>query len=290
MNERASVLLEAIRPRQWVKNLLVVAAPAAATELSDPAIAGRTVVAFVVFTLAAGATYLGNDAADAAIDRLHPTRRHRPVASGRLDPASARTTAAVLGSVAVGIAWVTAPAFAAVIAVYLGVNIAYSLGMKRVPVVELGAVASGFALRAIGGGAATGVALSTAFVIVVSSVSVLIVSAKRGAELARTNGIDGRLVLRHYTTTGLALVRVMASIVAVVAYAVWVFTAEVLDGATASVTATVSLLAFAGSIASYERSVDTGLGEDPEEILRRDRRLQVLALTWAASYGIAIHV
>jgi decaprenyl-phosphate phosphoribosyltransferase len=157
-------------------------------------------------------------------------------------------------------------------------------------VVELAAVASGFALRAIGGGAATGVALSTAFVVVVSAVSVLIVSAKRGAELARTNGIDGRLVLRHYTTTGLARVRVIASIVAVVAYAVWVFTAEVIDETAASVFATVSLFAFAGSIASYERAVDAGLGEDPEEILRRDRRLQMLALAWVASYGVAIHV
>jgi decaprenyl-phosphate phosphoribosyltransferase len=287
---RAAVLLEAIRPRQWVKNLLVVAAPAAATQLGDPAVAVRTVTAFVAFTSAAGATYLGNDAADAAIDRLHPTRRNRPVASGRLDPATAQVAAAVLATVAMALAWVTAPPFAAVIVVYLAVNVAYSIGMKRVPVLELAAVASGFALRAIGGGAATGVALSTAFVVVVSAVSVLIVSAKRGAELTRTNGVDGRLVLRHYTTAGLALVRVAASVVAVVAYAVWVFTADVLDGAAASLSATVSLFAFAGSIASYERSVDTGLGEDPEEILRRDRRLQVLAIAWIASYGIAIHV
>jgi decaprenyl-phosphate phosphoribosyltransferase len=287
---RAVVLLEAIRPRQWVKNLLVVAAPAAATELGDPEIAARTAMAFVVFTMAAGATYLGNDAADAAIDRLHPTRRSRPVASGRLDPTTARGASAVLATMALAVAWVTAPAFAGVIAIYLAVNIAYSLGMKRVPVLELVAVASGFALRAIGGGAATEVALSTAFVVVVSAVSVLIVSAKRGAELARTNGLDGRLVLRHYTTTGLTRVRVLASIVAVVAYAIWVFTADVIDEPAASVLATVSLFAFAGSIATYERSVDAGLGEDPEEILRRDRRLQVLALAWVASYGIAIHV
>ncbi|MFN3216418.1 MAG: decaprenyl-phosphate phosphoribosyltransferase [Acidimicrobiales bacterium] len=287
---RAVVLLEAIRPRQWVKNLLVAAAPAAATELGDPEVAGRTVVAFAVFTMAAGATYLGNDAADASIDRLHPTRRNRPVASGRLDPRTAQVAAAVLATVALAIAWATAPALAAVIAVYLGVNIAYSLGMKRVPVLELAAVASGFALRAIGGGAATDVALSTAFVVVVSAVSVLIVSAKRGAELARTNGIDGRLVLRYYTTRGLGRVRVIASMVAVIAYAAWVFTADVIDGTAATVSATVSLLAFAGSIASYERAVDAGLGEDPEEILRLDRRLQVLALAWVASYGIAIHV
>lgn len=286
----AVVLLEAIRPRQWVKNLLVVAAPAAATELGDPGVAARTMIAFVVFTMAAGATYLGNDAADAAIDRLHPTRRNRPVASGRLDPNTARIAAALLAAAALAISWVTAPALAAVIAVYLGVNIAYSLGMKRVPVLELAAVASGFALRAIGGGAATDVSLSSAFVVVVSAVSVVIVSAKRGAELARTNGIDGRVVLRHYTTTGLGRVRVAASIVAVVAYAVWVFTAEIIDEPAASVAATVSLVAFTGSIASYERSVDAGLGEDPEEILRRDRRLQVLALAWVASYGVAIHV
>jgi decaprenyl-phosphate phosphoribosyltransferase len=287
---RAAVLLEAIRPRQWVKNLLVVAAPAAATELGDPEIALRTAVAFVVFTCAAGATYLGNDAADAAIDRLHPTRRHRPVASGRLEPRTAHLVGAGLAATALVVAWVTAAALAAVIAIYLVVNIAYSLGMKRVPVLELAAVASGFALRAIGGGAATGVELSTAFVVVVSAVSVLIVSAKRGAELRRTNGIDGRVVLRHYTMAGLARVRLIASMIAVLAYAAWVFTADAIDDSTATVAATVSMFAFAGSLASYERSVDTGLGEDPEEILRRDRRLQVLALVWVASYGAAIHV
>lgn len=287
---RPSVVLEATRPRQWIKNLLVIAAPAAATELGDPGVAVRTAGACIAFTMAAAATYLGNDAADADVDRLHPTRRHRPVASGRLDPVAALGLAGVLAAAALALSWLIAAAFASVVAAYLVINLAYSLGMKRVPVVESAAVASGFALRAVGGGAATDVALSAAFLVVVSAVSVLIVSAKRGAELARTSGIGGRAVLAHYSVRALTRIRILATVVAIVAYAAWVFTADVIADTAASVSATISLFAFVGALAVYERSIDAGLGEDPEEILRRDRRLQVFVLAWLASYGIAIHV
>ncbi len=285
------MLLEAVRPRQWTKNLLVVAAPAAATQLGDPEVAARTLVAFVVFTMAAGSTYLGNDTADAAIDRLHPTRRHRPVASGRLDPVTAQVVAALLAGSALAVAWITAPGFGAVIAVYLAVNIAYSLGMKRVPVIELAAVASGFALRAVGGGSATGVPLSTAFVVVVSAVSVFIVSAKRGAELRRTNGIDGRAVLRPLQRDR---ARPSAS-----GGLRWSPSSPTQPGCSPPRRSTTRLRPcwrVCRCSHSQHRSPHTsvrsigGIGEDPEEILRRDRRLQVLAVAWLASYGAAINV
>lgn len=285
MPSAAVAIVRALRPRQWVKNVLVAAAPVAAQTLDETDVLARTIGAFVVFTAAAGATYLVNDAADVTIDRLHPTKRHRPVASGALSRHAALRLGVALAIAsmvaAVAIAWL----FGLVIVLYLALNAWYSRGMKHLPVIELGAIALGFILRAVGGGAATDTELSLWFVLVVCAASLFVVAGKRSAELERTAGGGGRRVLEHYTASGLRTVRAVSAATAVIAYAVWVFAQDLAN----SWLAGLSLVPFAAALARYSTVIESGRGEDPEDVLLGDRPFQLLGAAWVVVYGVALY-
>ncbi len=280
-----AAVLTSLRPRQWVKNLLVAAAPIAASTLDNGPTALRTLAAAVVFVGAAGATYLVNDAADVALDREHPTKRLRPIAAGQLSITTARMIAAGLAAGAVATALLLGWEFGLLVGVYLAINAWYSAGMKNIPGVELGAIASGFVLRAVGGGAATNTPLSLWFVLVVIAGSLFVVAGKRSAELARTGGVGGRRVLARYSSQMLLIVRAVSAAVAVVAYSVWVFAQDIATGWLAA----VSLLPFAGALARYSAVIEAGRGEDPEDVFLSDRIFQVLAAAWVIVYGAAVY-
>ena len=281
----AASLVRALRPRQWVKNVLVAAAPVAASTLDDGSTLVRTIAAFAIFIAASGSTYLFNDAADVDIDRSHPTKRHRPIASGHVSIGLALRAAGVLGAGAIAAAWLLAWQFGVVVAAYLAINLAYTAGVKHLPAVELAAIASGFVLRAIGGGASTNTPLSAWFIVVVCSASLFIVAGKRSAELIRTAGAGGRLVLRHYSVRQLQLVRAVAAGTAVVAYALWVLNQNLAIDWLAG----LSLLPFGGALGRYSTAIEAGRGEDPEDIALGDRGFQLMCACWLLIYGAAVY-
>lgn len=282
---RLPPLLRAMRPRQWIKNLLVAAAPAAATALDHADVVWRTALAIVCFTAAASAVYLRNDAADVVVDRSHPTKRLRPVAAGEVSTVTAHRVSVLLGVVAVVVGTAIAWPFGVVLVAYVLTNLAYSAGVKSVPYVELVVVASGFLLRAIGGGLAAEVDLSVWFVLVVGAGSLFVVLGKRSAELDRTAGTGGRPVLARYTSPRLHGLRAACALVAVVAYALWV----VQVNTTVTWLSGLSLVAFAGALFRYSRAIDAGAGEDPEDIILGDRSFQLAALAWLVVYAGALY-
>ena len=153
-----------MRPRQWIKNLLVFMAPAAAGVLGDWHTTLRVIGAFLVFCIVASGTYLVNDVVDAESDQHHPVKRLRPVASGALRPGLALGAGAGLIAVAIAAALLIGPwGLGVVVAAYAGLSIAYSLRLKREPVMELAVVASCFVLRAVAGGVVAYVHLSNWF-------------------------------------------------------------------------------------------------------------------------------
>jgi len=187
-------LLVSTRPRQWLKNVVVLAAPAAAGVIGDPAVAVRVVGTALLFSAVSGGLYLLNDVADRQADRAHPAKSRRPVASGVVPVGLA--TAVGVALVATGLLLsplVAGWALAAVIGTYAASTLAYSLWLKDEPVIELVIVASGFVLRAIAGGVAAHVPLSHWFLIVTSFGSLFMVVEKRDAERRRLAGSpDGR--------------------------------------------------------------------------------------------------
>jgi len=155
----ALALLRALRPRQWLKNLLVLMPMLAGHELGLPALAASA-VAFAAFSLCASSAYLLNDSLDAHDDRLHPTKQARPIASGALGIPLALSASLVLALAGLGLALLFHPVLGAVAGLYFVSTLAYSTWLKRLMMVDIIALAILYSLRVLGGSAATGIAPS----------------------------------------------------------------------------------------------------------------------------------
>jgi decaprenyl-phosphate phosphoribosyltransferase len=263
-------LLAAARPRQWVKNLLVLAVPAAAGLLAEPRVLADTALALVAFCLASAGTYLLNDVGDLEADRLHPVKRTRPVASGELSPRAATTAAAVALLLACVVAVLSGLGLLAVVVSYVALTTAYSRALKHVPVFDIATVAAGFFLRAVAGGVAADIFISKWFLILAGGGSLFLVTAKRYAELRA--GPGARPVLEEYSEEYLRALLATTAGVIVVAYCIWCF--EDHGDLTAA-----SAVPFVLGIMRYGLLVDQGHGEEPEALLFGDRTLLALAVT-----------
>jgi decaprenyl-phosphate phosphoribosyltransferase len=282
-------LVRAARPKQWIKNVLVLAAPAAAGVIFDPAVLAQAAVAFVCFCFVASGTYLLNDALDVEADRQHPRKRHRPIAAGIVGVAVGKIAAVVC--LAAGILLATLLAdwrLAAVLAVYVVIMQAYSLGLKRVAVVELAIVSSGFVLRAIAGGVATTVELSTWFLIVTSFGSLFIVAGKRHAEVMTlgTGAVGHREALREYPDGFMQYVGAVSAAVAIMAYCLW----SLVEASANHLWFELSIVPFVLAILRYALLSARGEAGAPEDVFAGDRTIQILGLLWLLSYGVGVYV
>lgn len=283
-------VVKAIRPRQWVKNVIVLAAPLAA--LGGPIqydyadVLTKVSVAFVVFCLAASSIYLVNDVRDVDADREHPTKRFRPIAAGVVPEWLAYALAVVLGAASLAIAWWLTPNLALVMAVYIGMQLAYCFGLKHQAVMDICIVSSAYLIRAIAGGAATEIPLSQWFLLFVAFGSLFMVAGKRYAELqvAERTGAAIRKALESYTSTYLRFVWTMSATAVVLCYGLWAFERDRHSGSWYA----VSMIPFTIAILRYAVDVDGGLAGEPEDIALRDRVLQLLALAWIATVGAAV--
>ena len=283
-------VLRTARPRQWTKNVLLFAAPGAAGALSHRVPLAHTLVAFALFCVASSGTYFLNDALDYEADRLHPVKRDRPIAAGIISVRTAFACSAVLLAVALALSvLLVSPQFAGIVAGYATVTIAYSLWLKREPVIDLAAVASGFIIRAVAGGIAAGVLVSNWFVIVVSFGSMFMVAGKRHAEHLDMGDDAGshRATLRTYSLPYLRYIRSTSSAIAIAAYCLWAFEKE------ASISGIpwyqFSIMPIALGIFRYALILETGAGSAPEEIVLGDRVLQFLGVAWAVLFGLGVY-
>ncbi|OBK30170.1 phosphoribose diphosphate--decaprenyl-phosphate phosphoribosyltransferase [Mycobacterium asiaticum] len=283
-------VIKAMRPRQWVKNVLVLAAPLAAAgrgvryDYVDMAV--KVGVAFVVFSLAASAVYLVNDVRDVEADRGHPTKRFRPIAAGVVPEWLAYTLAAVLAAVSLALSWWLTPNLAVVMAVYLVMQLGYCFGLKHQAVIDICIVSSAYLIRAIAGGAATDIPLSQWFLLTAAFGSLFMVAGKRYAELqlAERTGAQIRKSLESYTSTYLRFVWTLSAAAVVMCYGLWAFERDRYSGSWFA----VSMIPFTIAILRYAVDVDGGLAGEPEDIALRDRVLQLLALAWIATVGAAV--
>jgi decaprenyl-phosphate phosphoribosyltransferase len=281
-------VIRTARPRQWPKNLLVLAAPIAGASLGRDDGAAYALVAVVAFTAASCAVYFVNDVIDAERDRQHPRKRLRPVASGALPAGQALALAGVaaLFALAAG-AWIGEPLLTVTIAAYLVISFSYSLWLKHVPVVELACVASGFVLRALGGAAATHVRPSGWFLTVVSLGALVVAVNKRRGELAVLGPAAARHrpVMRWYRYGALSvLARVLAAAM-VASYALW----AIGDGdGWAHAWHLVSVLPLAVALLRFDWLAGQGTGRPVEDLLARDRPMAVAELAWLALFALGL--
>ncbi len=286
----AGGLLRTARPKQWLKNVLVFAAPGAAGIAIEAETLAPVLGAFAAWCLVSSGTYFLNDAVDAEADRLHPRKRHRPVAAGIVPVRMAQIVAVLLIVAGIGLplAW-GASGVTAVVATYAAVTISYSLWLKDEPVIDLAAVASGFVLRAISGGVAAGVPISNWFLIVASFGSLFMVAGKRHAEHVDLRDDRGahRATLGEYSLGYLRYVRSVSSSVAITAYCLWAF--EKAEAASSGLFFQLSIVPFVMAILRYALILDAGRGGAPEEIVLGDRTLQLLGLAWVVLFTVGVY-
>lgn len=283
-------LLRALRPKQWIKNLLVAAAPGAAGVLGHGDVIGKVALAFVAFCMVSSATYLINDVGDADEDRHHPIKRQRPIAAGIVSPRLAIVTAVALIAGGFAVAATVRWGFLALLAGYLAVTIAYTFWLKHMAVFDIAVVASGFIFRAVAGGVAVDVPISRWFLIVTSFGSLFMVAGKRYSEHV-TMGAERevtRSTLATYSREYLRYVYTMASGVTLAGYCLWAFEQSKLEGSVPWFE--LSIVPFAVGVLRYALLLEEGYGGAPEDVVLGDRPLQVLGVIWLILFGAGVSV
>ena len=284
----ARALIAAMRPRQWLKNVLVLAAPIAATRILEPEILVASIIGVVAFSLASSGGYMLNDLLDIESDRVHPKKRFRAIASGALPVRVAWVAAFVLMIVPVlvtfllGFTW-----FAATLAGYLLMQISYCIWLKHEPVIDILIVAGGFVLRAISGAAIADIPLTQWFLLAVSSGSLFMVAGKRYSEKLQSEGKEDshtRTTLKVYTAGYLRFIWSVAASLTMISYALW---ALFINGEN-SLWSIASVVPFGAALFLYALDIERGRASAPEDIVLGNLRLLVCGALWAALFVIAI--
>ncbi|WP_410601755.1 decaprenyl-phosphate phosphoribosyltransferase [Amycolatopsis sp. lyj-90] len=285
-------IIKTARPRQWVKNVLVFAAPffafSKSTDRTGLLIAA--LIAFAAFSLVASSVYLINDAIDVEADKAHPTKRNRPIAAGIVPVPVAFVAAGFFFAAGLGISFFASWQLAVVLAVYEAVQLGYCFGLKHQPVVDLAIVGSGFLMRSIAGGVAAGIALSQWFLLVTAFGSLFMVAGKRYAEimLFERTGAKIRSSLKKYSASYLRFVWATSAAILIMSYCLWAF--EIRQVEHDSVWAVVSMVPFVVAVLRYAVDVDGGNAGEPEEIALKDRVLQVLGASWVVTLFLSFYL
>jgi len=271
----------------------VLAAPAAAGILGHARPLAQSLLAVLAFCAAASGTYFINDLADLEADRLHPTKRNRPIAAGSIPVGTATVVGLALLALGVLLGLLTAnPKTALIIGLYVALTLGYTLWFKHIAVIDLVAVAGGFILRALAGATAVDVPMSRWFVLCISFGSLFIVTGKRYAELVEL-GEDAaavRATLDTYDGPFLRLVLGMACSTTLLTYCLWAFERAALAHHSVPFFE-LSIVPVVTAVLRYLLVLESGKqGAAPEEVFFRDRPLQTLGLIWVALFIAGVYV
>ena len=284
-------LLAAMRPRQWAKNLVLLAPLVFALKATDPASAGRALLGLVAFCLVASAAYLANDIADRERDRLHPEKRTRPVATGELSTRAAGGASLGLGAAGLALSAALGWPFFACAAGYLVLQAAYSTFLKRVAVVDVFAIAAGFVLRVVAGAEAVDVPISNWLYLRTLLLALFLALEKRRAELVLLGGEaeNHRGILASYTVPLLDQLVTIVAGTTVLAYALYTLAPDTVQKfGTDRLKLTIPFVLF--GIFRYLYLVHRhGEGGQPERVLFQDRATQLNLLAYVGVVAWAIY-
>jgi len=289
---KAAYLL-ALRPRQWTKNLIVFAAPLFAFSVNLQSLLG-SLLAFVLFCCASSSFYLFNDLADVESDRQHPVKCKRPIAAGLISiPVAIGMAVFLLGS-AIAIGFLRSPSLGLTIIAYAVLQTAYNLRLKRTVILDVGAIATGFILRAYAGAAATAIILSPWFLLCTGMLALFLGVEKRKAELrlSEIRGSKTRSVLKRYSLPLLTRMESTVTTGAVLTYALWSSGPQVSGASTPWMMLTLPFVLY--GIFRYQLLSDPleisrrsdssiekgGRTERPEEVLLKDLPTLLTVISW----------
>jgi 4-hydroxybenzoate polyprenyltransferase len=278
-------LFVALRPRQWTKNLLLFAGIIFAAKLGDATRVADAVAGFVVYCAGSSAAYLLNDLRDIEADRAHPLKSRRPIASGLVSRRAAVVTAAALAVFAIVLAALLGPASLAYLVGFAVIQVAYTLALKHVVLVDVFAIAALFVIRAAAGAVAVDVRISPWLLVCTALLSLFLALGKRRGELVlvASSSTPGRRVLDGYSLT--VVDRLLAAVAGgtIVAYALYTLTAR----SSHALTVTIPFVVF-GVVRYVLLLHRRGLGEEPENVLVRDVPILVTVAVWTLTCAVVL--
>ena len=275
-----------LRPKQWTKNLLVFAALIFSIKIVTAHMLTRCIAGFILFCLVSGCIYVLNDYIDRDVDRRHPEKCFRPIASGRLEPMRALVFGCLLLLSSLTLAYFVDSWFSVLLFGYFIINVAYSLKLKHVVIIDIMVIAVGFVLRAIGGGLVIGIAFTPWFLICTMLLALFLAISKRRHELYLLSEHKGehRKVLDQYSPELLNQLNSIVTTAAIMSYSLFTFT----SGHTIHLMWTIPLVMY--GIFRYLYLIHMkGQGGRPEEILLEDRHILYTVLLFAVMVIVILY-
>lgn len=284
-------LIKTMRPKQWTKNVFVFAALVFDKKLIEWPFLARTIAGFVLLCMISGIVYIINDLVDMEKDRQHPKKQMRPIASGKLGTRSAIAAAILIPLISLPLSFLLSPGFGAILTLYLVVQIAYSLLLKNIVIIDVMIIASGFLLRVAAGVPLVEAERFSPWLYVCMMLGSLLVGfGKRRYELLllKENANSHRQSLEEYNLQLLDHAITIVTASTLLAYALYTFSAEGLPD-DRSMMLTIPFVLYAVFRYLYLIHVK-GRGGEPEDIILSDRPFQVAILLWGASVVFILYL
>lgn len=283
-------LLRLLRPAQWVKNVFVLAPVVFGFRLFDPAALGRSLLAALAFCLASGGVYVLNDLMDRESDRNHPLKRDRPLASGAVPVPAALVLLGACAAGGLGAAWALSPRCAGILSAYLALNLAYSLRLKHLAVLDIFCVALGFLLRVLMGGAASAVPVSQWILVMTFLTALFLGLAKRRDDvLLARNGAAVRRAVDGYNLRFVETAMTVCAAVLLVAYLMYALSPAVGARLGTRRVYLTFLFVILGVLRYFQVTLVFEESGSPTRVLFRDRFLQAALLGWLALFLLLLY-
>ncbi|MCS6929231.1 MAG: UbiA prenyltransferase family protein [Saprospiraceae bacterium] len=284
-------LLQLLRFEHWVKNLFVLLPAFFAARLIEESIMRSALLAFVAFSAVSSGVYILNDWVDAPQDRNHPDKQNRPMARGaiRKHEAFLLLTAASAGGFA--LAYFLNPTVLLICALYTGINALYTFWLKHIAIIDISLIGTGFLLRVLAGGAATGVEVSHWLIVMTFLLALILGLAKRRGEyIVAMRGHTFRKALEGYNLPFLDAAMVMCSTVTIVAYLMYCFSPEVTERMGSDRIYYTAFFVIAGILRYLQLTLVFGRTESPTRALLHDAFLQLMLLGWIGAFAWLLYL
>tara|TARA_Y100001968_G_C19300682_1_gene688870 strand:+ start:124 stop:1020 length:897 start_codon:yes stop_codon:yes gene_type:complete len=284
-------LFEACRPKQWTKNLLVFSAPLFSFKI-DPQIWHSSFISLISFCLISSSIYLFNDLIDVDSDRKHPVKKRRPLAAGKISPSTSLISSLILTFLGFYLALKVSVILAILIFLYILIQVSYNLKLKKVPILDIFCISSGFLIRAISGGVAANLFISQWFLLTIGLLALFLSIEKRKEELRFSNskGFLSRTVLKKYSLELLQRMENIVSASTFICYSLWAV--DYANNEEKSVWMLITIPIVLYGIFRYQiisdpkeserrRELNINLStERPEEVLINDMGIKISILCW----------
>jgi len=270
--------LKLLRPKQFVKNLLILAVPVSAGQIFEIEILAITSLAIILFSLSSAGIYIINDLLDKELDRKHTKKRNRPIASGQVKENLSLAIAVLLiiSSLTLSYLFISTNFFLLLV-IYFLIQFFYFFKGKELHTIEIFIVASGFVLRALAGGVSTGISITPWFNVLVATTAIFIVGAKRYSEFLNSVNFETRVVLKFYSASYLRTIWESALTASIILYTLWTFNSSSTGFDNYSL---LSIIPFSLVLFLYAKKTDVNNAEAPEEIIYNDKTILVLSIIW----------